>query len=176
MPCGRPHLSHLTNAIVGLPLQRNSRRSSVGLHRLTPMLHTMLIQCDPCLYQNDTMLLASLVSPIKVSSEQVLESGHSDSKAIYAGTVFLGQLFAFGADRCFRSSHAYASAREGLNTHRRIFNELVPVPRVQENQSRTASNRSVTACECSESEHRRLPFDGVGEYSWCAPDLVVARR
>jgi hypothetical protein len=130
MPCGRPHLSHLTNAIVELPLQRNSRRSSVGLHRLTPMLHTMLIQCDPCLFQNDTMLLVSLVSPITLSAEQVSESGYSDSEAIDAGAVFLGQPFAFGADRCFRSSHAYASAREVLNIHLRSFNELVPVPRV----------------------------------------------
>jgi hypothetical protein len=59
-----------------------------NFHTLTSMFQPMPSQGDPRFLYSNAMLLASLVSTIKLSAVQVFESGHSDSKVVNAGIVF----------------------------------------------------------------------------------------
>jgi hypothetical protein len=87
------------------------------------MFRAMLSQREPCLLHGDAMFLTSFVSAIKLSAEQVSESGHRNSKPIDVRTVFLGQPFPFRAGGwCSKSQ--YVPCTQGSQTVSLVFQEV----------------------------------------------------
>ena len=107
-----------SDAIAAEAFQRHFSIVSPVPTPLTPMLSPMMCESDPRFLHRNAMLLTDLISAIKLRAEQVFERGHSKSKAIDAGAVFLGQPFTFTADQCFCSSHAHTSCTSGSHRSR----------------------------------------------------------